>query len=149
MLEHLERSMTRFHDHQTETLSVHERHLKNQAGFSETSIQLLQQQYALLTNSHVSASERGAVPGCTRRRQRFVPCCTSCQAAGWYSDPVLHPGCTGCRTKPLTHESSWHVFRHRFSEMFVQGADRGSQRKDGLSGRDARTGHGHGGRSWG
>ncbi len=145
MLEHLERSMTRFHEHQTETLSVHERHLKNQAEFSETSIQLLQQQYALLTNGHDphrNVELSPAVPAVAKdlfpvapvaRPQVGIPIPAPTQVA-----PVV-------ATKPLTHESSWHGFRHR-SRSVVQGADRGSQRKDGLSGRDARTGHGHGGR---
>jgi len=50
MLESLDRSMMRFHEHQAETLSVHEQHLKSHAEFSQTSFQLLQQQYALLIN---------------------------------------------------------------------------------------------------
>ena len=51
-LESLERSMMRFHAHQSDTLSVHEQHLRNQVEFSQTSSQLLQQQYTLLTNGN-------------------------------------------------------------------------------------------------
>ncbi len=52
VLESLERNMMRFHDHQAETLSVHEQHLKDQAEFSKTFGHLLQQPYAILTSGN-------------------------------------------------------------------------------------------------
>ncbi len=43
ILENLERSMTRFHDHQAETLRVHEAYLKTQSETTQSYIDLLQQ----------------------------------------------------------------------------------------------------------
>lgn len=46
-LEMLERSMARFHDHQAETLRVHEQYMRSQAEFSQGFMHLVQQQFAL------------------------------------------------------------------------------------------------------
>jgi polyketide-type polyunsaturated fatty acid synthase PfaA len=46
-LESLERSMMRFHDHQAETLKVHEQYLHSQEEFSRSFVNLVQQQLGL------------------------------------------------------------------------------------------------------
>jgi len=46
-LESLERSMMRFHDHQAETLKVHEQYLRSQEEFSKSFVALVQQQMGL------------------------------------------------------------------------------------------------------
>jgi polyketide-type polyunsaturated fatty acid synthase PfaA len=48
-LESLERSMMRFHDHQSETLRVHDSYLKSQAEFSQSFARLVQQQYGIMS----------------------------------------------------------------------------------------------------
>jgi len=48
VMQGLERSLMRFHDHQDETLRVHEKYLGNQSEFSRHFIRLIQQQYDLL-----------------------------------------------------------------------------------------------------
>ena len=48
-LEGLERSMMRFHDHQAETLRVHDSYLQNQAEFSQSFARLVQQQYGMMS----------------------------------------------------------------------------------------------------
>ena len=48
ILDSLERSMTRFHDHQAETLRVHTQYLKSQEDFSQNVTRLVQQQFDLM-----------------------------------------------------------------------------------------------------
>ncbi len=50
----LERSLARFHDHQQETLRVHERYLGSQLDFSQNLFQLVQQQQSLLAGRAIS-----------------------------------------------------------------------------------------------
>ncbi len=54
VIEGLERSMARFHDHQAETLRVHQQYLKSQEDFSQTFIKLVQQQVEPVQGSRVS-----------------------------------------------------------------------------------------------
>jgi acyl transferase domain-containing protein len=54
VLQGLERSMAQFHDHQAETLRVHEQYLKNQEGFSQSFLQLV------LGSESVSISGNGS-----------------------------------------------------------------------------------------
>jgi acyl transferase domain-containing protein len=51
VLQSLERSMMRFHDHQEETLRVHEKYLNGQTEFSQSFIRLIKQQHELLSTS--------------------------------------------------------------------------------------------------
>ncbi len=51
VLQSVERSMMRFHDHQSETLRVHEQYLKNQEEFARNYVQLASQQLAALQGS--------------------------------------------------------------------------------------------------
>ena len=53
-LESLEKSMMRFHDHQAETLRIHEDYLKGQAEFSQSFVQLVKQHFAAATNQTTS-----------------------------------------------------------------------------------------------
>ncbi len=48
VLESSERSMMRFHEHQSETLRIHEQYLHHQTEYAKNFFQLLQQQYDLL-----------------------------------------------------------------------------------------------------
>jgi polyketide-type polyunsaturated fatty acid synthase PfaA len=50
-LESLERSMMRFHDHQSDTLKIHEQYLRSQEEFGRNFVSLVQQQMDLLRNS--------------------------------------------------------------------------------------------------
>ncbi len=54
-LESLERSMMRFHDHQSETLKVHEQYLQSQEEFSRSFVGLVQQQLGSLQTSPSAA----------------------------------------------------------------------------------------------
>ena len=63
VLQSVERSMMRFHDHQSETLRVHEQYLKNQEEYARNYVQLAKQQLTALQGSRpVSIS---AMPGTT------------------------------------------------------------------------------------
>jgi acyl transferase domain-containing protein len=61
VLENLERSMMRYHDHQAETLRMHESYLKAQAETSQRYLELLQQ-IAGSSNSQPSIPMRTSVP---------------------------------------------------------------------------------------
>ena len=52
----LERSMDRFHDHQAETLRIHQQYLKYQQEFSQNYVKLTQQQYGLSITAPVELS---------------------------------------------------------------------------------------------
>ena len=54
-LESLERSMMRFHDHQSETLKIHEQYLQSQEEFGRNFVGLVQQQMDLMRNAPQSA----------------------------------------------------------------------------------------------
>ena len=51
VLQSIERSMMRFHDHQSDTLRVHEQYLKNQEEYARNTVQLASQQLAVLQGS--------------------------------------------------------------------------------------------------
>ena len=53
MFESLERSMARFHDHQSETLQTHNQYLKSQEDFSQNIGRLVQQQFELMKSGRV------------------------------------------------------------------------------------------------
>jgi acyl carrier protein len=56
VIETLERSMMRFHDHQADTLRAHEQSLTHQADYARNFFQLMQQQYSLLLNGEAAPS---------------------------------------------------------------------------------------------
>ncbi|NJR54286.1 MAG: hypothetical protein HC768_06465 [Acaryochloris sp. CRU_2_0] len=56
MLESLERNMSRFHDHQTDTLRVHERSLQDQTEYTQNLFHLMQQRCSLLLEGGQTAS---------------------------------------------------------------------------------------------
>jgi acyl transferase domain-containing protein len=56
MLESLERSMMRFHDHQAETLRIHEHSMGQQTEYGKSLVQLLQKQYDFLTTGSLESS---------------------------------------------------------------------------------------------
>jgi acyl transferase domain-containing protein len=59
VLQGLERSMAQFHEHQAETLRVHEQYLKNQETFSQNYLRLLEAQPAVTINGNGSGSSHG------------------------------------------------------------------------------------------
>jgi acyl carrier protein len=59
-LESLERSMTRFHEHQSETLRIHEQYLKGQEEFSRGFVGLVQQQLQMGQPAQQAAPARPA-----------------------------------------------------------------------------------------
>ncbi len=70
-LESLEKSMMRFHDHQAETLRIHEDYLKSQAEFSQNFVRLVQQQFGVQTNSNFGVA--AAPTKATRQPETPVP----------------------------------------------------------------------------
>jgi acyl transferase domain-containing protein len=56
VIETLERSMMRFHDHQADTLRAHEQSLTHQADYAKNFFQLMQQQYSLLLTGEAAPS---------------------------------------------------------------------------------------------
>jgi acyl carrier protein len=62
--ESVERGLAMFHDHQAETLRVHDQYLRNQAEVSRSALEVMKQQTALLTGvSPPSASMTIEMPG--------------------------------------------------------------------------------------
>jgi polyketide-type polyunsaturated fatty acid synthase PfaA len=53
MIESLERSMMRFHDHQADTLRMHEQSMGQQTEYGKSLVQLIQKQYDFLTDSNL------------------------------------------------------------------------------------------------
>ncbi|MGB7445286.1 MAG: beta-ketoacyl synthase N-terminal-like domain-containing protein, partial [Coleofasciculaceae cyanobacterium] len=62
VLESSERSMMRFHDHQGETLRIHEEYLNQQLEYAKNFFQLMQQQYGLLLKGASFAQAVAATP---------------------------------------------------------------------------------------
>jgi len=60
VVESLERSMMRFHDHQGETLRIHEQYLNHQMEYAKNFFQLIQQQYDLVITGDSSEHHAGA-----------------------------------------------------------------------------------------
>ncbi len=58
MIGSLERSMMRFHDHQAETLRIHEQSLGQQTEYGKSLVQLLQRQYDFLPKDSLEFSEQ-------------------------------------------------------------------------------------------
>ncbi len=61
-LQSIERSMMRFHDHQAETLRVHEQYLKGQEEFARQYVSLVKQQLGTYVTAPVQASPVPVVP---------------------------------------------------------------------------------------
>ena len=66
-LESLERGIMHFHDHQNETLRIHEQYLNSQAEFSQNFINLVQKKFDLLASG--DAALRGSVPSNAETKQ--------------------------------------------------------------------------------
>jgi acyl carrier protein len=61
VLDHLSRSLSQFHEHQGETLKVHDRFLSRQSEYAQAQVRLLQQQIELAVDGHVT-SEAASAP---------------------------------------------------------------------------------------
>jgi len=61
LTESLEKSMTRFHEHEGETLRVHEQYLRSQAEVSKSAIEALREQSSLVTGHLPAPTPRPAV----------------------------------------------------------------------------------------
>ncbi|HVN56486.1 MAG TPA: beta-ketoacyl synthase N-terminal-like domain-containing protein [Anaerolineaceae bacterium] len=79
VMESIERSLARFHEHQSETLRVHEQYLKNQTDFTQAILSLLQNQAA--TSKPQAQTAMPAPAG--------IP--AAIQAAPVFPQPVLEP----------------------------------------------------------
>jgi acyl transferase domain-containing protein len=91
-LESLERSMMRFHDHQGETLKVHEQYLHSQEEFGRSFVNLVQQQMELLRKGTAAPAEQ-------TRQQVAAPAITAhapaLQAAAKPEPAAVRPNSNG------------------------------------------------------
>ena len=65
MPESIDRSMMMFHQHQSETLRVHERYLDNQADATTQTLQVMKEQYSVLTGASVGTASLVSAPSVT------------------------------------------------------------------------------------
>lgn len=75
VLESLDRNMMRFHDHQGETLRIHQQSLNHQAEYAKNFFQLIQQQYHLLSagdSTHQRGKQTQAVANVVSSRDILV-----------------------------------------------------------------------------
>ncbi len=99
VLDHLSRSLSQFHEHQGETLKMHDRFLSHQSEYAQAQVRLLQKQIELTSNGHgplpaIAQSEeslQGSAPGVSIRKPVETARKTEIAVDEPPKEPVIEP----------------------------------------------------------